>query len=386
MSWPDSVQKAIRSLENVKHDLKSLFTGRDEAVDLLVLAVVCREHLLLIGPPGTAKTGIITRFCDLVQATGFHYLLSRFTEPSELFGPLDLEAFQKGSYHIRTSGMLPEAQVAFLDEVFQGSSPILNSLLTIVNERVFHNGNVRQAVPLASLVGASNILPEDPWLRAFADRFILRLELQPTPDDNLDDLLDLGWELERERIEAVRQDAGRLKAMVNMEELRLLHIQMLQVDLKEVRAQYANLIRDFRRDGVDLSDRRVVRGLKLVAGAALLRGGEKAAPADLWPLQYLWARPEEGEILRGTVRRHLAEAGESVLSTDRPVDDILLDLEAFESQEPALVTEAAWVAHVSQLNTLRKELLSGHRGDTQARARVEEAIRRGIQRLELTHV
>ena len=86
---------------------------------LLVLASICQEHLLLIGPPGTAKTELVNRYAELVDARRFHYLLTRFTEPSELFGPLDLQAFQQGAFHIRTEGMLPEVQIAFLDEVFQ---------------------------------------------------------------------------------------------------------------------------------------------------------------------------------------------------------------------------------------------------------------------------
>src|SRR5262249_38162923 len=137
-----------------------------------------------------------------VDARGFHYLLTRFTEPSELFGPLDLEKFQDGTFHIRTEGMLPEAQIAFLDEVFQGSSAILNSLLTLVNERVFHNGSYRQPVPLITLVGASNSLPDDPAVYAFADRFVLRLQVDRVPDERLDELIGQGWELELARIEA----------------------------------------------------------------------------------------------------------------------------------------------------------------------------------------
>src|ERR1035438_9024149 len=172
MSWPDEVVHNIRQIEAIKRDLNRVFVARERAIDLLALAAVSHEHLLLIGPPGTAKTAIIRRFCDLVEARGFTYLISRFTEPAELFGPLDLQKFQAGTYEIHTDGMLPSADISFLDEVFQGSSPILNSLLSIINERVFHNGATRQPVPLATLIGASNMLPDDPWLQAFADRFL----------------------------------------------------------------------------------------------------------------------------------------------------------------------------------------------------------------------
>src|SRR6266853_46663 len=120
MSLPKPTLRTLQRLRTLQNLLKQLFTDRDTAVDLLVLAALCQEHLLLLGPPGTAKTELLSRFTNLVDARGFHYLLTRFTEPSEIFGPLDLESFQRGTFHIRTAGMLPEAQIVFLDEVFQG--------------------------------------------------------------------------------------------------------------------------------------------------------------------------------------------------------------------------------------------------------------------------
>ncbi|WP_322770293.1 AAA family ATPase, partial [Frankia sp. Cr1] len=151
------------------HDVKQSFVGRDEAVDLVALAVLCREHVLLVGPPGTAKTSLLERFRRMLDARYFSYLLTRFTEPAELYGPVDIRRFQtEGVYQVNTAGMLPEADIAFLDEVFQGSSAILNTLLTLINERTFHNG--AQAVPanLITLLGSSNDIPDDPVLAAFS--------------------------------------------------------------------------------------------------------------------------------------------------------------------------------------------------------------------------
>lgn len=385
MSW-EEVQKTIKRLEDVRRDLRTLFTGRDQAIELLVLAAVCHEHLLLIGPPGTAKTGIITRFCELVDAREFHYLLSRFTEPSELFGPLDLEAFQKGTYHIRTTGMLPEAQVAFLDEVFQGSSPILNSLLAIMNERVFHNGAVRETVPLASLIGASNSIPDDPWLRAFADRFILRIEVQPTPDDLIEDLLERGWMLESARIEALSRARGKLAVRVRIEDLLALNLRLTEINSSRVRAPYARLIRELRAEGVELSDRRVVKGLKLVHGAALLRGSDVATEQDFWPMLYVWGRPEEIEVLRNAVQPHLADDQQEKFTTVRSVSDILLDLETLRAQERNLTTEGALGAHLMAMNKLRRELINDHPSQTEPRRTIEEAIQNALRTLEESHV
>lgn len=387
MPWPPETRKTLQRLQHVQHILKELFADRDRAVDLMVLAALCQEHLLLVGPPGTAKTELLSRFTALVDARGFHYLLTRFTEPSEVFGPLDLERFQAGTFHIRTEGMLPEAQIAFLDEVFQGSSAILNSLLTLVNERVFHNGPLRQAVPLLTLVGASNALPDDPWLRAFADRFTLRLEVGTVADEHLDALLDRGWQRELERI-AAATTAAEAKELpeLKVDDLMALHGRLAEVDLGALRPLYAELVRELRAEGIALSDRRVVKGLKLVAGAALLRDATVAGARDLWPLNHVWSRPEEAEALREVVQPRVAEAGGPALDPVRPAAEIALDLEVLVEQAPAVQSEVALGAHLMALNRLRREALSHHRDDEALRQRIEAAIESAMGRLEAADV
>src|SRR5207237_6224842 len=139
------------------------------------------EHMLLVGPPGTAKSALVRLFSRLIDARYFEYLLTRFTEPNELFGPVDIRAFREGVYTRRTETMLPEAEIVFLDEIFKSNSAILNSLLTILNERSFANGSKIMKVPLISMFGASNEVPNDDNLAAIFDRFLLRVV-----SDNLD--------------------------------------------------------------------------------------------------------------------------------------------------------------------------------------------------------
>lgn len=388
MAWSKSVHNTIKRLNSVKRNLKGLFTGRDKAIDLLLLATVCQEHLLLIGPPGTAKTAIINRYTELIDAQEFSYLLTRFTEPSELFGPLDVAAFQQGTYHICTEGMLPEAQIVFLDEVFQGSSAILNSLLTVLNERKFYNGSQRQPVPLICLIGASNNVPDDPSLNAFADRFVLRLEVNKVEDSQIDDLLEQGWELEQERMEAAKramagQEASKVLSTVKLDEILDLHGRLQEVNLSKIRPEYARLVRELRAEGLDLSDRRVVKGLKLIAGATLLRGAESAEAVDLFPLLHLWDRPEEADILKTVLQPRLEEAGLDSVEMSRPVAEIIMDLDTIASQEPLLSSESAVGAHLMALNKLRQELIANHPQDIDARKKVEAVIQQGLQLLEV---
>ena len=404
MSWDAKTRKTLRRLATVQAKLKDLFTDRDLAVELLTLAVVCQEHLLLIGPPGTAKTELIYRFTEMIEAHGFHYLLTRFTEPSELFGPLDLKAFGEGTYHIRTGNMLPDAQIGFLDEVFQGSSAILNSLLTLVNERIFFNGSDRQRVPLICLIGASNNLPDDPGLRAFADRFPLRLLLTLVDDNHLGSLIGHGWELEAARIKAEharleferaqadrsladrRSPAPAVAREVQFDDLLHLNRQLLEVKVEAIRPAYTDVVRELRSEGVDLSDRRVVKGLKLVVGAALLREAEEADVVDFWPLNHFWSRPEEVESVHKVVGPRLAEAGGLRSEAGRPVGELVADLDWLLGQGPGVRTRVALEAHLMAFNRLRREVLKDHRENTDLRRRIEEAIQQAIGQLEDAHV
>src|SRR6267142_5988168 len=176
--------------------LKQRFVGRDEVIDLIALAVVAGEHLFLHGPPGTAKSALIRHFAQSVKGRYFEYLLTRFSEPNEVFGPIDLARLRDGTVATVTDGMLPEAEFAFLDELFNANSAILNNLLTVLNERVYRRGAETHRLPLVSLFSASNHLPEDEALRALFDRFLLRCQVKSLRREAMPALLRAGWGLE----------------------------------------------------------------------------------------------------------------------------------------------------------------------------------------------
>ena len=165
-------------MDKVKRATASLEYGlveRETEVRLLLLAACCGEHLLLLGPPGTAKSELGRRLSALCDGgLFFERLLTRFSVPEELFGPLSMRGLENDQYVRQIDGYLPTANVAFVDEILKANSAILNSLLTILNERLFDNGSERINVPLLCLVGASNELPESEELDALYDRFLLR--------------------------------------------------------------------------------------------------------------------------------------------------------------------------------------------------------------------
>ncbi|WP_459744148.1 AAA family ATPase, partial [Pseudomonas sp. 3A(2025)] len=282
--------------------------GREQLAELIVLAAVAQEHILVIGPPGTAKSAVVRRVAQSMGGRYFEYLLGRFTEPSELFGTVDLKKLREGTVETDVSGMLPEADIVFLDEVFLGSTAILNTLLGVLNERRFRRGHTQIECPLRVCVAASNGLPEDEALAAFGDRFLLHLFVDSVPDNQLEAMLAGGWQSERRQI----------PSLLGLNELDTLGQALGDVDLSAVRPLLAQAIRRLREAGIQLSDRRIVKSQRLIAAAALLGGRTEASEADLWPLLYVLPTQETqqrgreilGELFAGSSNAHLFSAVE----------------------------------------------------------------------------
>ncbi|MGW4942359.1 AAA family ATPase [Actinoplanes sp. NPDC004185] len=358
-------------LDGLRQRLRAAYVDRDEVIELLILAVVCGEHLLLLGPSGAAKTDLVTRFTELVGAKKFSYLLHRFTEPAELFGPVDIELLSQGQYRVRTEDRLPEAEIAFLDEIFHAGSAVLNTLLTIVNERVFHNGPGDPRVPLVSLIGAANDLPEDPSLAPIADRFLLRVAVEPVADADIPDLLRLGWN------DPWRKDARvPEQPITTIKELAQLNEAVFQVGIPgPVLEAYVGVIRDLRRAGLRLSDRRSVRAQKMMAGAALLRGDNKVRLRDFWPLNHIWSARADRPLVQGLVQPLVESDGGAPTGARRGPDDVLAEARAEAGDEldpdPGDIVVGARLQH---LGRLLRELRS--LGDERALAELESIINR----------
>ncbi|MEZ4307559.1 MAG: AAA family ATPase [Polyangiaceae bacterium] len=300
----EDIERSAAALGEAIRDASRGLVERETLVELVVLSAVAGEHMLVIGPPGTAKSEAVRRIARRLGGRAFEYLLGRFTEPSEIFGPVDLKKLREGVVETETTGMLPEAEIAFLDEVFLGSTAILNTLLGILNERMFVRGHTRVRCPLRVCVGASNRLPEDEQLAAFADRFLVRAFVEPIGDSGLEELLTSGWGLGGE-------DASHAPAMEHVDRLSRAALSM---DVSGTRASLSHAVRLLRGAGIELSDRRIVRVQRLVAAAAALSGRARSTEADLWPILVALPTAEAQRVGRDTLRGLLAQSSNKALA------------------------------------------------------------------------
>src|SRR5947208_14559121 len=194
-----SAEDLRRKINRFRTSLGRFFVAKQELIDLMVVAAVAQEPLLLVGPPGTAKSDLVLKFKDalgIAEEDYFEYMLTRFTEPSEIVGPIDINQLREGRYVRREQGKLPTARLAFLDEIFKSNSAILNILLTIVNERKFYQDGMPQPVRLRVLFAATNEVPEQSELGALKDRFVLKAESRSVQEEHFTELIDAGLQSE----------------------------------------------------------------------------------------------------------------------------------------------------------------------------------------------
>jgi MoxR-like ATPase len=200
-----------------------------------------------------------------------------------------------------TEGMLPEASLVFLDELLNANSAILNSLLMVLNERVFRRGRETRLLPLLMVVGASNRLPEDDALGALFDRFLLRVHCDNVAPERLSDVLEAGWKLALPQTEPA--------SAFDIEDIRRLNCMVAQVDLKAVRKPYAELVHRLRHAGIPISDRRAVKLQRPMAASAILCGRLVVNATDLWVLRHIWDTEEQQEVLASIVADAIQRSG-----------------------------------------------------------------------------
>jgi MoxR-like ATPase len=286
---------ASEKLKQIREELRQTFLERSDLIDGALAALLCSHHLLIIGPPGTAKSMLADEICRRVEgANYFQWLLTRFTTPEEIFGAVSLKALEQDDYRRVTAHKLPEAHIAFLDEIFKANSSILNAILTLINERLFHNGKAIVEVPLLTLFGASNELPEEEELTALYDRFLLRFVVNYISEDF-------------RFLRMLESNAHATRTSLSLRELKELQEQARGIAIpSHVYRSIADIRRELNKKNIQASDRRYRQSLALLQAHAYLQGQREVFEKDLFFLEHvLWRDPGEHEQVRSTIRELL---------------------------------------------------------------------------------
>jgi MoxR-like ATPase len=325
---------------------------REKALAISLLALFCGEHLFYYGPPGVAKSLLARRLhLSLQDSRHFEYLMGRFSVPEEIFGPFSLSALKdEDKFQRKTQGYLPEADIAFLDEIWRSSSPIQNSLLTILNERVFRNGVEEKAAPLKTLVAAANSLPQsNDDHQAIWDRFLFRLILEPIQDqNNFAEYLNAKEESEPKKVPPAVSETQWQRIQKQRNEIAL------PPETLNFLSQLRRAIQDEQGFDFPVSDRRWKKTVTVLKTAALMEGREPDS-RDFHLLEHiLWSRPQDIPL----IRKHL-------MNTLKQVPILLkIDLEAIKVKHQELVQrqmelfrqtreEEQWVPELFQEEYLR---------------------------------
>jgi len=287
------MSQALAKLASIRDELNHLFLERTELIDGTLCGLLSASHVLVIGPPGTAKSMLADELCRRLDgANYFQWLLTKFSTPEEIFGAVSLKGLEQDDYRRVTDHKLPEAHIAFLDEIFKANSSILNALLTLINERVFHNGRERVIVPLITMFGASNELPDEEELTALFDRFMLRF------------MVDYIGEEFRflKMLEGIAPGARTTLSFAELDELRARSagVKIAGGILRSI----AELRRNLASQQIIVSDRRWRNSLAILRAHALVLGRNQVSEDDLMFLEHvLWKDPEELPKVRDTLRR-----------------------------------------------------------------------------------
>lgn len=309
---PASTSSNLRaSFLSIEKEMNGTFAEREREIRGLLIAALAREHILLLGPAGTAKSALANTFCSAITgASFFQWLMSRFSTPEELFGPPSISGLKQDKFKRITTGKLPECHVAFLDEIYKANSAVLNSLLTAINERAFDNDG-RHSIPLETVVGASNELPDGNELAALHDRFLLRFWVSPTKTPEAFKRLLTGAE-------------PSIATRVSMTDLKRAQAEVDAMQVTGSAVDELFRLRDeISKEGIHASDRRWRKAMRILKAVAWLEGSPEVS-AECFPIlaNVLWETVDQVTKLTQLVSKYTS----AELSDAQDVHDAMMEL------------------------------------------------------------
>lgn len=304
----------------VESSMQGALLERDDEIHTALLALLTNSHHFQYGEPGVAKSMLVNILCNHISdlnGDSFQYLLTKYTTPEEISGIVDLKAFRDGTFRKITDRKLPEAKIGFIDETFNGSSAILNTLLEIINERKFDRGDEVITVPLISLFGASNNIPHNSELRALADRLHFWHHVKPLQDvSNRAKLLTLSEEIAEPEATITLQDIYDAQQEVDA----------ITVD-DSVIETLLDIYDDLQEHQVHVTDRRFRHAVKIIKAEAWLKGRTEASRKDIRPLQFMfWQAPEQIPVVSGAVMNNISVVASQINDIRSGVSELMRDV------------------------------------------------------------
>lgn len=324
-------------LERFKQLLGEMNRGiyeKETEISLSLLAALAGESIILLGPPGVAKSMVARQLkTAFMDAQSFEYLMSRFSTPDEIFGPVSIQKLKTSdTYERAVEGYLPTADVVFLDEIWKAGPAIQNTLLTVINEKIFRNGNREMHLPLKLLVAASNELPaKGEGLEALWDRFVIRIESRPIkleknframlldshadflgPTDSTDfsgftgglGHADFADNADFSDLKITSEEYAEWTERIDKIGVKIEVLDAISAIRKSLRA--VNVDEAAERRNIYVSDRRWKNIVRLLRTSAFMQDREEVDSCDLLPIYHcLWQEPEERDAIRNIVIRAL---------------------------------------------------------------------------------
>lgn len=297
-------------LKQIQDGLNATFIDREAEIEALLIGVLARQHVLFIGPAGTGKSALSSMLGKIVTGSSyFQQLLTPYSTPEELFGVLSLKDLEQGHYVRNINGMLPMSHFGFIDEIFKANSAILNSLLTLINERIYYNNGVPIASPLMTIIGSSNeYIEEGEGLEALFDRFLLRYEVEYIKES-------------QSFIAMMKSKQQPFIPTMTLDEL-LAH--QHSVDAVQIGDAIYDALAQIRQElldeGIRPSDRRFKQSLSLLQATAYLKGRNEVSVGDLRILaNSLWETAEQQGLTKEIVKKHSQDVVQSFI--DRVNDE-----------------------------------------------------------------
>lgn len=354
----------FENIQNFRVALNNACLERTDIIDGLLASIISKQNAFLLGAPGTGKSDLVRKITHgIAGANYFGYLLSPTSDPSELFGPVKITKLMQDEYSRDTEGYLPSAHIAFLDELFRGNSAVLNSLLTILNERQYHNGKSTIQTPLQSIVAATNSWPEEESLQAFSDRFLFRPTVNFLRKPANRTVLDQ-WSLGIQQ----RPEVG---VHLTLQDLFMMQSEAAKLPVgPDFLEKFSGIWDHLATRNITVSDRRRVQILRFLQAYALVQGDDTLLPEHCHnTLEHIaYTTPEDQEVIKEVIEQEVPSADRTLAVAKRAASAIMSEYQGLVNKQ------RAQGATLAALNELVVKLTTKHREIQALEAKVTEIL------------